>query len=200
MEKILEQIGTYNLFNYLLPGILFVYICKVANIIDLFQKDIITGVFIYYFIGMIISRIGSLFIEGVIKKVFKIKFAEYNNYLDAQKEDDKINLFIEINNTYRTIIAIPVTVGFTAVIVQLHNYFKIEAWVIIVFVLIMISLLFSFSYKKQSQYIVKRVLKIKDFHSRPVSTMKGVKCSMLFKSQARRVLRKKKGEKDDNSW
>ncbi|MGI5074427.1 hypothetical protein E4N71_03020 [Treponema vincentii] len=165
MGTILDRIGTYNLFNYLFPGILFVYICKVANIIDLFQKDLVIDFFIYYFIGMVISRIGSLFIEGLIKKVFKIEFAEYNNYLDAQKKDNKINLFVEINNMYRTIIAVPVTVGFTALIIQIKRYFKIEAWIIIVFILIMISLLFSLAYKKQSEYIVKRVIKNKDFHS-----------------------------------
>ena len=62
MEKIVEKIEDYNLFNYLLPGIIFSYALKYYLGIDVFQTNAIEMIFIYYFIGSVISRIGSVFI------------------------------------------------------------------------------------------------------------------------------------------
>ena len=105
MKDILDKISSYNLFNYLLPGILFVYISKYFTDFDFVQTDTLIGAFFYYFVGMIVSRFGSLFIEPILKKIGFLKFADYKNYVSASKLDSKIELFSEINNTYRTLIS-----------------------------------------------------------------------------------------------
>ncbi len=56
MDKLIEKISTYNLFNYLLPGVLFTVFAKYFIYIDLAQGDIVLDIFLYYFIGLVVSR------------------------------------------------------------------------------------------------------------------------------------------------
>ena len=67
MKELLDKLSSYNIFNYLLPGILFSVLASKTTELNLIQIDIILGVFVYYFIGLIISRIGSLIIEPILK-------------------------------------------------------------------------------------------------------------------------------------
>lgn len=157
MKDILDKISSYNLFNYLLPGILFVYISKYFTDFDFVQADTLIGAFFYYFIGMVVSRFGSLFVEPILKKVGFLKFADYKNYVSASKLDPKIELFSEINNTYRTLISTMFLLG----ILKLFNYLKV-VWNIsndtsILIAVILVLLMFLFSYRKQTNYITKRI-------------------------------------------
>jgi len=52
MKEILDKISSYNFFNYLLPGILFVVITEEFTSYSFIQENLVLGVFIYYFIGL----------------------------------------------------------------------------------------------------------------------------------------------------
>lgn len=157
MKDILDKISSYNLFNYLLPGILFVYISKYFTDFDFVQTDTLIGAFFYYFVGMIVSRFGSLFIEPILKKIGFLKFADYKNYVSASKLDSKIELFSEINNTYRTLISTMFLLG----VLKFYNYLKVACSInndISIFIAItLVFLMFLFSYRKQTNYITKRI-------------------------------------------
>lgn len=58
MKEILEKVSSYNLFNYLLPGTVFVFVLSKISGYNFIQKDLLIGAFLYYFIGLVISRIG----------------------------------------------------------------------------------------------------------------------------------------------
>lgn len=157
MKEILDKISSYNLFNYLLPGILFVCISKQFTDYNFIQDNDFIGAFLYYFIGMVISRFGSLFIEPTLKKISFLKFADYKNFVSASKKDEKIELFSEVNNTYRTITAMFVIL----LLLKLYNYFQVR-WdipknITILTLLVLILLIFLFSYRKQTNYITKRI-------------------------------------------
>lgn len=157
MKELLDKISSYNLFNYLLPGILFVSILKHFTDYDLVQDNDFIGAFLYYFIGMVISRFGSLFIEPALKKISFLKFADYKSFVSASKKDDKIELFSEVNNTYRTIIAMFVIL----LLLKLYNHFQV-LWdipqnVTTLILIVLILLMFLFSYRKQTNYITKRI-------------------------------------------
>jgi len=157
MKELLDKISSYNLFNYLLPGIIFVYISNQFTGHNFIQDNNFIGVFLYYFIGMIISRIGSLFVEPTLKKLSFLKFTDYNSFVSASKKDEKIELFSEVNNTYRTITAMFVVL----LIMKLYNYFQV-CWCIpkdvtTLVLVVSIFLIFLFSYRKQTKYITKRI-------------------------------------------
>lgn len=157
MKDIIDKISSYNIFNYLFPGVLFVVIAKNLTDYDFIQEDNILGAFLYYFIGMVISRFGSVIIEPFLKKVKFLKFREYHKYVTASKKDSKIELLSEVNNTYRTLNSMIILLLLTKLYNLLSIKFHFDISVSIVTLTILIFILFIFSYRKQTNYITKRI-------------------------------------------
>ena len=157
MKEIIDKISSYNIFNYLFPGVLFVIIAKRLTTYNLVQDDNLMGAFLYYFIGMIISRFGSVIIEPILKKIKFLKFREYNRYVNASKKDPKLELFSEVNNTYRTLNSMMISL----LILKIYNYietkFTLDSSISLVILTIVVFILFIFSYRKQTNYITKRI-------------------------------------------
>jgi hypothetical protein len=157
MKDLFDKLTTYNIFNYLFPGILFVVIANAITDYNLIQENNFLGAFLYYFIGMTISRFGSVIIEPTLKKLKFIKFREYKDFVNASKQDTKIELFSEINNTYRTLNSMLLLL----LALKLYNtcavYFKIDNSIALVFLTVLITSLYLFSYRKQTNYITKRI-------------------------------------------
>jgi len=157
MDKIIDKISAYNLFNYLLPGVLFVVLANNFLFIDLTQGDIVLDVFIYYFIGLVVSRFGSLVIETLLRKVKFLKFAKHENFVSASKNDPKIEIFSRENNMYRTFIAMLVLL----LLSKLYFYIQIaypflQDWDFYILVSLLL-VMFLYSYRKQTAYILKRI-------------------------------------------
>ena len=157
MKEILEKISSYNLFNYLLPGVIFVIILRKITQYDFVQNDIVIGLFLYYFIGLVISRFGSLVIEPILKKFKFVLFADYKDFVNTSKKDKKLEVLSEVNNTYRTLCAMFI------LLLAAKIYEKIcSKWIILkenstTIIIILLIILFLSSYKKQTSYITKRV-------------------------------------------
>ena len=102
MKEILDKITSYNLFNYLLPGVLFVVILDKLTIYSFAQENLVIGAFVYYFVGLVVSRTGSIVVEPLLKKIGFVKFDDYKDFVVAAKNDSKIDVLSESNNMYRT--------------------------------------------------------------------------------------------------
>ena len=159
MKEVIDKISSYNLFNYLFPGIIYVVILKVVTSYDLLQENNFVGAFLYYFIGLIISRVGSLIIGEFLqwKKLKFIKFAKYSDFVYASDKDQKIDLFTEVNNMYRTIIALIVMLLVSKLVEIIQSYFSLSAEFILISLLAALLILFVFSYRNQTSFIVKRI-------------------------------------------
>ncbi len=162
MKEILEKLSSYNIFNNLLPGILFVVLAKATTSYDFIQTDIFLGSFLYYFIGLIISRFGSLIIEKILIKIKFVKYADYKKFLIAQKEDENINILLEANNMFRTLSSM----GLLLLLLYLYDYlstlFEISSTITYILLTVLIVILFLFSFRKQTDYIRKRVENLTD--------------------------------------
>ena len=157
MNELLTKLSSYNLFNYLLPGVLFAILASAMTGYQLIQKEIITGVFLYYFLGMVVSRFGSLVVGPVLKRLSFIKFVDYKHFVVASKKDPQLEILSEVNNTYRTLCSL------FSLLLMLKLYAKIEArfpslraWDA---TLLMVSffVMFLFAYRKQTSFVVKRI-------------------------------------------
>lgn len=157
MKELLDKITSYNLFNYLLPGIVFVCLAKWFLNIDLVQDKDLIGAFLYYFIGMILSRVGSIIIEPFLKYINFIKMVEYFDFVSASKTDAKIDILSETNNTYRTIVSMLFSLLFLKLYFFIQSYFVVPNWLNSVLLVTLILLLFLYSYQKQTGYITKRI-------------------------------------------
>ena len=157
MKDLLQKISSYNIFNYLLPGVVFVTLLRLLTKYELIIDDFIVGVFFYYFIGLIINRIGSLVIEPIIKKTSLVKFFDYRKFISASRKDVKIDLFSEVNNMYRTFISMFLILLLIIIYEKFSLLLSISHFVMTLIGLILLIILFIFSYKKQSEYINKRI-------------------------------------------
>ncbi|GAI86798.1 unnamed protein product [marine sediment metagenome] len=140
MKEILTKISSYDLFNNLLPGVIFSVIIDKITIFNLLDHGVMIVLFISYFIGLIISRIGSLVIEPLLSKMKFIKYAPYAEYLKAEQKDPKIKILLEKNNMYRTMISLLVSI----LLVKLYEYGTINIEIINKLeVIIIISAIFN---------------------------------------------------------
>lgn len=157
MNELLSKITSYNIFNYLLPGIVFAILARETIHYPVVQSDIFTGAFLYYFLGLVVSRFGSLIVEPLLKALSFVKFEDYKDYVDAAKKDAKIDVLSEVNNTYRSLASL------FGLLLLLKLYEKLEGrfpclreWDATILVVLMLAM-FLFSYRKQTSYITKRI-------------------------------------------
>lgn len=166
MDKILEKLSSYNIFNYLFPGAVFCVIADRYFTIPLLQDSIIEGLFLYYFVGLVISRFGSIAIEPLLMRLRIIQYSDYSDFVKASKADPKIEILSESNNMYRSLlsaVALLCLIIVTNKLVIDHPDFGDCVKYALLPALIV---LFGFSYKKQTDYISKRVSANKDSQSR----------------------------------
>jgi len=120
MNELLNKLSSYNLFNYLFPGIVFAFIADKVTGYKFIQQNIIYGLFLYYFTGLVISRFGSLVIEPILRKLSFLRFADYKDFVAACKKDDKLETLLEVNNTYRTLCSLFMLLPF----LKLYEYLE----------------------------------------------------------------------------
>jgi hypothetical protein len=158
MEELLKKLSSYNIFNYLLPGIVFVVLAKELFGYSLYVDNLVLGVFYYYFLGLIISRVGSIIIEPILKVLGVVTLLDYQRFVRATSLDAKIDTLSESKNMFRTMAALIVCL----------SVLKLELWVsartpnteVIIFTILLgfLFLLFILGYKKQCDYISKRII------------------------------------------
>ena len=157
MKELLEKISSYNVFNYLLPGVLFVVILDKLTIYSFIQENLIIGGFVYYFIGLVISRFGSLVIEPLLVNVKFVRFALYADFVSASKKDEKIEILSEVNNMYRTLCSLFI------LLLLLLGYQSLQLHIPVLgrwnpyFATVLLILMFLLSYRKQTAYVRKRI-------------------------------------------
>lgn len=157
MNDLVKKISSYNLFNYLLPGVLFAFIASKITHYDFIQENIIVGAFFYYFVGMVLSRIGSLVVEPILRKSRFVRLSPYRDYVRAEKLDSKLETLSETNNTYRSLLAMLLAVCAIFSYEALEGCFSGLSSFRVPVILLALLALFLMSYRKQTEYISKRV-------------------------------------------
>lgn len=157
MKELLDKISSYNLFNYLLPGIIFAVVASRISRYSLVQEDLLLALFLYYFIGLVISRFGSLVVEPFLRRTGFVKFADYGDFVSACRKDEKIELLSEVNNSYRTLCSLFVLLGVLKLWELLAIKYPALQDLSMVVLAVLLFAMFLFSYRKQVKYIRKRV-------------------------------------------
>jgi hypothetical protein len=157
MDQIIEKISTYNIFTNLFPGLIYCYLMDNLYGTQFLQDDLLIGIFGYYFIGMAISRVGSLIVEPALILLKLVEYADYPSYVSAAKEDHKLDTLLETNNSYRSMLSLLFCVGLTALWFSMTAAFPLLQSYSKHAVASLLFLLFLFSYRKQTRYISARV-------------------------------------------
>lgn len=154
MKDLLEKLSSYNIFNYLLPGTLFAAGAERISDHRVTQSNIIVDLFVYYFIGLVISRIGSLVLEPAMKKTGFVKFAPYKDFVRACAHDSQIEILSEQNNMYRTLCALFLALGGLKLYDVVVKWWGLPGGTLVI---VALFALFAFSYRKQTSYVRQRV-------------------------------------------
>ena len=155
MKYLIRKISAYNIFNYLLPGVLFVALGEMATSYQLVHSDWFLGVFLYYFVGLCISRVGSFLIEPALRRTGFLHFAPYEDYVRASNSDTKLEILSEQNNMYRTLCSLCILLILLKAYEAAKDLVPLTAqWFILLLALLV---LFLFSYRKATQYVARRV-------------------------------------------
>lgn len=163
METILGKLSSYNIFNSIIPGAVFCFFCKNYLNFDISGEGAIYNITMFYFWGLLMSRVGSLLIESFSKKVKFVKYAPYSDYLIASHKNESIKLYLEVNNMFRSIAAAFLCLLILEVIAYTDNYesslidlsFCFNQTLTLFFLMTFIVMMFA--YRKQTSYIKNKV-------------------------------------------
>lgn len=159
MEGILEKLDSYNILTNLLPGAFFLVGLRLLMGLEFQTKSVAEEIVLYYFVGLVINRLGSLVTEPLLKKVGWLEFAPYTAFVEASAMSPKINILSEMNNHYRSLLTatacIPVVWG-AKLLAEKSEFFG-DNWK--VFLVLGLGVLFLFSYRKQTNYVRQHVEK-----------------------------------------
>ena len=163
MEKFLEKISAYQFLNYMIPGTLFLVLVDTLAIYDLPLDNVFLVLFGGYFTGMVLSRIGSLLIERLLKKWKFVVFAPYGKFKDAEAKDSKITTLSTENNIYRTFLAtfLVLLLLYGLSLIPGVKDFMHTPWMALI-VIAGLTALFLFAYRKQTDYVRESVEHIVD--------------------------------------
>lgn len=162
MSDIIQKISSYNLFNYLLPGIIFSVFLEKVTMYKIIQEDILINTFLFYFIGLCISRVGSIIVEPTLKWFKILKFGEYKDFIDISNVDPKIEILSESNNMYRTFVSAILGLLLVVFYENLQNKYNWTVDTSMIILILILLFLFLFSYIKQTNYIRTRIESQKD--------------------------------------
>lgn len=160
MDKIIDKISSYHIFNNLVPGYLFLIISGQIMEKNLIIDSLIYSFFEAYFIGTIISRISSLVIEKIIVKIWKLNKEPYDKYVEANKKDDKLEILNQDCNMYRSLCTLMLIELVLKIMVMFEITRLINTDVLILLTLTLLAILFAFSFVKQNTFISSRVKRI----------------------------------------
>ena len=157
MSSIIEKLDSYEIMTNLLPGAFFGITLKFFLKLGIPVQNIGEEIVIYYFMGLIINRIGSVIIKPVLLKWHFIRELPYNEYVKATQKDCKIAISSETNNSFSTLltctIILPIVKTLPLMIAKIEWLNANWKWCVIIFFIIV----FLFAYRKQTNFVCQRV-------------------------------------------
>ena len=157
MNDLVKQISSYNLFNYLLPGAVFCVISQESASVPLVQENLFSAFFFYYFIGLVISRIGSIVVEPALRFLKFIQHPEYKEFVQAETKDNKIGLLSEMNNVYRTMGSLGLCLAAYPCLMWIVDFLSIDPYMRYVALGAFLAGVFFLAHRKQTEFVKKRI-------------------------------------------
>ncbi len=157
MKAVVEKLSAYSIFGYLLPGSLFVILGERLTAFSLIQRSWIVGIVLYYFIGLVISRVGSLIVKPILERIGFVEEPPYADYVEASASDSRIGVLSARNNLFRTLCAMVMMLIGLKIGEKVIGILPWGADVYDFIMLVGLFTLFLLSYRKQAQEVVRQV-------------------------------------------
>lgn len=157
LKIIFDKLSQYHFLTNILPGSVLCIVLKYLIGFNLMPDNIYGAGIVFYFVGMVNGRVGSLVVEKVLQKTKFVKFVPYKDFIVAEKLDPKITTLSQENNTYRAYISVfLISIVFWAyrLLTDAPDMFQTIGISILLLAMLVI---FAFSYQKQTNYVRSRI-------------------------------------------
>lgn len=148
LKSLSEKLSAYQLFNFIYPGAVFLGILSYKGVPLGMLKEIWWFLLASYFLGMIISRFGSIVIESICLKFGWIEKYDIKRYADNIAKNSFTAILLELTNIYRTICSM----GILLFLCTIFKYQQDDKCCML-FVEVLFVLLFGISFIKQHHYL-----------------------------------------------
>lgn len=154
VNSLFNRLSSYQILAILLPGASLLGYMKFYLSIEIkVDENVWWFLLSSYVTGVILSRIGSVVIEGIMKKFSYIKKYDVQRYLIKRKDDDLVETLLSFANLYRSFSAVFLVLPIISILCG-YNPFK---YYLIYFLYIMLLILFINSFYKQYKYFCNAV-------------------------------------------
>jgi hypothetical protein len=157
MDSVLSKVTSYRIFNHLLPGAIFCIFCDKFIGWPILSLQLFEALIIYYLAGVSLSRLGSLALEPILKRLGVVSYSEYSNFVKANRTDPKIDVLLEESNMYRTLCMAFICISVLTTIKKISPSLLIPTLAHYITFSIALFFILILSYRKQSDYISQRV-------------------------------------------
>lgn len=148
LKSLSEKLSAYQLFNFIYLGAVFLGILSYKGVPLGMLKEIWWFLLASYFLGMTISRFGSIVIESICLKFGWIEKYDIKRYADNIAKNSFTAILLELTNIYRTICSM----GILLFLCTIFKYQQDDKCCML-FVEVLFVLLFGISFIKQHHYL-----------------------------------------------
>lgn len=164
ITNFLAKLTKYEWLNVLIPGGVAVVLCRVLSLPAFTAENWFERIVVYFIWGEIVSRIGAVIIEPMMKSCGMVRFAKYADYIAySSKNKDEANHLLGNANLCRTMIALGLVLFFIRIYYMLPvcGHVRCLTFVLKDIALLGWSMLFMAAYCRQVKFIVGRVEEFK---------------------------------------
>ena len=148
LKSLSEKLSAYQLFNFIYPGAVFLGILSYKGVPLGMLKEIWWFLLASYFLGMTISRFGSIVIDSICLKFGWIEKYDIKRYADNIAKNSFTAILLELTNIYRT----NCSMGILLFLCTIFKYQQDDKCCML-FVEVLFVLLFGISFIKQHHYL-----------------------------------------------
>lgn len=157
MEKFFDKLSSYEILNNLIPGSIFGILLPHFVPIVYPNWSGLEKIIIAYVVGVLISRFGSLLMSVIAKNTALIPEYSYQKYIVASEKDPKIEILNSTGNMYRSLLSTFILLGASWILYRMQMIIKFPLIILISVGVVALIVLMFLSYKKQVDFISKRV-------------------------------------------
>lgn len=159
MKELLDKISGYSIINNLIPGAVLCFFINDYLKLRIIKDEVFVNICLFYFIGIIISRVGSIIVEKVCEESKLIQKKDYGQFIEAEKNDEKLKTIAEICDLYRSIVALSIILMIGVIIAYFKVNYSSEKTIILLVIFVLLLVLMVSAYRKQTGYVVDRIKK-----------------------------------------
>ncbi|HEX3005985.1 MAG TPA: hypothetical protein VHO90_00055, partial [Bacteroidales bacterium] len=120
MKEVLEKLSFYNVFTYILTGVVYSFFTDAFGGLYIVRESWFAGIFLFYFVGLIIGETGRLIIEPMLYRLDIIKPLKEAT-MAKTFDGPGLQAMLGFKNMYRSVISL-----FVAIIAT-YLYFYIRS-------------------------------------------------------------------------